>query len=143
MQQSRKKLFFAITLSAALFASTIPAPFARAANAPQTKTYTGYLVDSYCGAKGFDQFDKIDVKKNPEKHPTSCLMMDVCMKSGLGISMKLTDGTYKFFKFDSAGSKMADDNIMMMTKKKANVKVIVTGVINGNNIKISSVKEAK
>lgn len=143
MQQSKKKLFLALTLSAALLASIIPATLARAATTQQAKTYKGYLMDSYCGAKGYDQFDKIDVKKSPEKHPTSCLMMDVCMKSGLGVSLKLTDGTYKFYKFDTAGSKMADDNIMMMTKKKTNLQINVTGVLNGNSLKVSSVKEIK
>lgn len=108
------------------------------------KEYEGYLTDVHCWTKGKDdETGKVDVKKNPEKHTTSCLKMDMCMKDGLGIAIKQGDGTYKFFKFDKAGSKKADDEIMMKTKRKFGNKITVKGTINGDTITISSIKEVQ
>lgn len=141
MKKFGSKTILVFTLSSALLLGSFSAAFAKT-TAPAAKTYSGYLMDVHCGVKGVDTTGKIDVTKNPQKHLTSCLNMDECMKSGLGISIK--DGSaYKFYKFDKKGSKMADDNIMMMTSKKFNVKISATGTMNGNTITLQSVKEAK
>lgn len=143
MKKISSKAVLALTLSSTLLLSSIPGLSVFAAAKPATQSFTGFLIDSYCGTKGYDPFHKIDIKKSPEKHLTECLSMDDCMKSGVGISIKQSDGTYKYFKFDKKGSKMADDNIMMMTKKKFNVKIAATGTLNGNVITVASVKEVK
>lgn len=108
--------------------------------APETQ-YTGFLIDSRCGTKGFDDFHKIDLKKNPENHTTDCMKMKECMGSGLGISLRQADGTYKFFKFDAKSSKLADDQVMMLTKKKADIMVTVKGTLTGDTMTVSSIIE--
>lgn len=106
------------------------------------KEYAGYLTDVHCWKKGKDdETGKVDVKKNPQKHTTSCMKMEMCMMDGLGIAIKQSDGAYKFFTFDKAGSKKADDEIMMKTKKKFDIKITVKGTISGDTIKFSSIKE--
>jgi hypothetical protein len=109
-----------------------------------TKTYVGYLMDAHCAKTGVDdETGKVNVKKNPEKHTTSCLKIDMCMMEGLGVMVKQSNGTYKFYKFDKAGNKKADDKIMMMTKRKFGNKISVTGTLSGTTLKVSSIKEVK
>jgi hypothetical protein len=141
-----KKTILVFTLSSALLLNSFSLAFAKAPMGGSTaapkgaKTYTGYLMDSKCFTKGLDdETGKINVKKNPQKHLATCLNMQECMDSGLGISVKV--GTaYKFYKFDKKGSKMADDNIMMDTTKTFNFKITATGVMNGNTITLASIK---
>jgi hypothetical protein len=109
-----------------------------------TKPYVGYLMDAHCAKTGVDdETGKVNVKKNPEKHTTSCLKIDMCMMEGLGVMVKQSNGTYKFYKFDKAGNKKADDKIMMMTKRKFGNKISVTGTLSGTTLKVSSIKEVK
>lgn len=109
-----------------------------------TKTYVGYLMDGHCAKTGVDdETGKINVKKNPEKHTTSCLKIDMCMMEGLGVMVKQSNGTYTYYKFDKAGTKKADDQIMMMTKRKFGNKISVTGTLSGTTLKVSSIKEIK
>lgn len=109
-----------------------------------TKTFVGYLLDGHCAKTGKDdETGKINVLKNPEKHTLSCLKLEMCMAERLGVMVKQSTGKYVYYKFDSAGSKKADDNIMMMTKKKFAIKVAVTGTLSGTNLKVSSIKESK
>jgi hypothetical protein len=108
------------------------------------KDYVGYLTDKHCWTTGKDdETGKVDVRKNPEKHTTSCLKMEMCMMDGLGIAIKESNGTYKFYKFDKAGSKKADDEIMMKTKRKFGNKIAVKGTVNGDTITITSIKEVQ
>lgn len=81
------------------------------------------LIDSMCLSK---------VKADPDKHPTQCLIQ--CSKSGYGILTP--DGTY--LKFDEAGNKQALD-ALKATKKKAGIRVTVTGDREGDTIKVKSV----
>ena len=118
--------------------------FSVSAATSKTKTYVGYLMDAHCWKKGVDdQTGKINVKKNPEKHTTSCLKIQMCMDEGLGIMVKQSNGKYTFYKFDKAGSKKADDKIMMMTKRKFGNKISVTGILSRTTLKVSSIKEVK
>lgn len=108
------------------------------------KTYTGYLMDAHCAKKGVDdETGKVNVKKNPEKHTTSCLKTEMCMMEDLGVMVKQSNGTYAFYKFDKAGSKKADKEVMMKTKRKFGNKITVTGTLSGITLKVSSIKEAK
>jgi hypothetical protein len=130
---------FSLSVTVSSFAATAtPAPKVTA------KDYTGYLMDVHCAKTGVDdETGKVNIKKNPEKHTTSCLKIDMCMMEGLGIMIKQKDNTYKFYKFDKAGYKKADDKIMMMTKRKFGNKIAVKGTIKGNSIIISTIKETK
>lgn len=113
-----------------------------AASKPISKEYTGYLMDAYCAKKGTDkETGKINVNKNPEKHTTSCMKMDVCMMDDFGISIKQSNGKFKFYKFDKAGSKKAKDQIIMKTKKKLENKIVVKGILSGDTVTISSIKD--
>lgn len=109
--------------------------------------YTGYVIDQMCGVidknamKMDDGDEKIDLTKNPEKHKNACNLMPSCSKSGFGISIKQTDGNYKYFKFDEAGSKLAKTEIVDKTKKKDSISVTINGVINNDTIKISKISE--
>ena len=142
MKKTSSISIFALTLSSAIILSTFSTSFANASST-SSKSYTGYLMDSKCATKGFDDMtSKINIKLYPEKHLTSCLSMKNCMASGLGILIK-EGSSYKYYKFDKTGSKMADDNIMMKTSKKSNIKIAITGAIKGNTITLASVKEAK
>ena len=114
-----------------------------ASSIAETPEYIGFLIDSRCGVKGYDDIHKIDLKKSPEKHTTECMKMKECMGSGLGLSIKQANGTYKFTKFDTAGSKLADDKIMMMTKKKFNNKVAAKVNLNGDTFNLVTIKEAQ
>ncbi|MCX8125383.1 MAG: hypothetical protein N3F66_14640, partial [Spirochaetes bacterium] len=102
------------------------------------------LMDAHCAKTGVDdETGKVKINKNPEKHTTSCLKNDMCMMENLGIMIKQSNGTYKFFKFDKAGSKKADDQVMMKTKRKFGNKRAVKGTIKGDTITISTIKEVK
>jgi hypothetical protein len=117
-------------------ATTTPA----AATAPAAgQTFTGYLVDQKCGVLGIDIQDGTDLTKNPEKHTLSCAMMPGCLASGFGLFIKQTDGTYKFFKFDANGSKMAIDQIINKTSQQDNFLVDVSGTMSNNILAVSSI----
>jgi len=81
------------------------------------------LIDAMCLSK---------VKADPDKHTTECLIQ--CSRSGYGIL--LSDGTY--LRFDEAGNKRALD-ALKATKKKAGIRVTVTGDRTGNIIKVTSI----
>ena len=82
------------------------------------------LVDTMCSAK---------VKADPDKHTTECAVS--CAKGGYGIVA--SDGSY--LKFDDAGNAKALA-ALKGTKKKDHVRAVVTGELNGDTIKVSSLK---
>lgn len=81
------------------------------------------VVDGMCLSK---------VKDNPDKHKTECLLM--CAGDGFGIIT--TDG--KYLKFDEAGNGKALA-LFKETDKKDSIRVNVTGELNGDSIKVSSI----
>jgi hypothetical protein len=140
-----QKLYFKslISIGIAVFFLMSTLISVSAASKTVTKEYTGYLMDAYCAKKGTDkETGKINVNKNPEKHTTSCLKMDVCMKDVLGISIKQSNGIYRFYKFDKAGSKKAKDQIILKSKRKLDNTIVVKGIISGNAITISNIRVA-
>src|SRR6185369_14011922 len=88
----------------------------------------GYLVDIACadedGSKpGFGA-----------KHTKDCLLMAECVRSGYGL---LTDDK-KVFKFDKAGNEKAKLFIASLKKDK-DIKVDVTGTVNGENMTVTKI----
>ncbi|GAC1652990.1 MAG: hypothetical protein NVS9B15_13590 [Acidobacteriaceae bacterium] len=82
------------------------------------------VVDKMCADKA---------KANPDAHTRSCAMG--CKDSGFGIVT--ADG--KFIKFDKAG----DEKFMSVlkdTKKNDHLRANVSGKVEGNTIKVASVK---
>ncbi|MBZ5509481.1 MAG: hypothetical protein LAO78_28855 [Acidobacteriia bacterium] len=88
----------------------------------------GYLVDIACA-------DEDGQKAGfGAKHTKDCLLMPECVKSGYGL---LTDDK-KVFKFDKAGNEKAKQFIAGLKKDK-DIKVDVTGTINGENITVTKI----
>lgn len=112
---------------------------ASATAAAASQTFTGYLIDQKCGVAGIDIQDGTDLTKNPEKHQLTCAMMPGCLASGFGLSIKQADGTYKYYKFDAAGSKTSIDTIINKTTKADNLLVDVTGMMNGDTITVATI----
>ena len=99
----------------------------------------GILIDQLCSAKA-------DVRLVPgprleggmivaEAHTRECDLKPACQKSGYGV---FTDGN-KFLKFDKAGDRKALE-ALKESKKLDDLAVEVTGVIQGDTIKVQSLK---
>jgi hypothetical protein len=101
---------------------------ALSAFAAETKVQ-GYLVDLACASEegqkpGFGA-----------KHSKMCLQMPECVKSGYGV---LTDDK-KVIKFDAASNAKAKQFIAGMNKDK-DIKVNVTGTVNGESMTVSKIE---
>jgi hypothetical protein len=101
---------------------------ALSAFAAETKVQ-GYLVDLACASEegqkpGFGA-----------KHSKMCLQMPECAKSGYGV---LTDDK-KVIKFDAASNAKAKQFIAGMKKDK-DIKVNVTGTLNGERMTVSKIE---
>ena len=95
---------------------------------------TGYMVDQMCGKK----MVMSDIKKSNAKaarHTKDCLLEESCKTSGYGL---VTGG--KYYKFDKSGDQKALD-YLNSTKKEDNIKVDVTGTMDGNSINVESIKD--
>ena len=88
----------------------------------------GYLVDLACAAEDGQQAGF------GAKHTKGCLQMPDCVKSGFGV---LTDDK-KVIKFDKAGNEQAMKFIADLKKEK-DIKVAVTGTVNGDNITVTKI----
>lgn len=89
----------------------------------------GYLVDLACAAEDGQQ-----AGFGP-KHTKGCLQMPDCVNSGYGV---LTDDK-KVIKFDKAGNEQAKKFIADLKKEK-DIKVAVTGVVNGDAITVTKIE---
>ena len=97
---------------------------------------SGYLVDKMCGSN----MAKLDLEKASErgiKHTKECALEDACKATGYGILMK-----GKYFKFDAKGDKLAEE-YLMKTTKTSNILVDVACTMDGMNLKVESIKDAK
>jgi len=112
------------------------AGFAAVASAAQVQ---GILIDEMCSSKA-----EVRIVSGPrleggmivaEAHTRECALMPACQKSGYGVF------TYdnKFLKFDAAGSRKALA-ALRASKKEDDLKVEVTGEIQGDTIKVASLK---
>jgi hypothetical protein len=68
-------------------------------------------------------------------HPRNCLVMPDCKKSGYGVY------TYdqKYLTFDNAGNQKASE-LIQTSKKEDDFRVEVTGEVQGDTIKVTSVR---
>jgi hypothetical protein len=119
-----------------LYAPAMLAGLAAAASAAEVQ---GILIDQMCSSKA-----EVRIVSGPrleggmivaEAHTRQCALMPACQKSGYGVF------TYdnKFLKFDPAGSRKALA-ALKASKKEDDLKVEVTGQIEGDMIKVSSLK---
>ena len=88
----------------------------------------GYLVDAICA-------------KNHAKeagyganHTKKCSLMDVCARSGFSL---ITDDQ-KVFQFDAKGNEEAL-NLLKLTERDKDWKVVVTGKLEGQTIAVTSI----
>jgi len=102
------------------------------------ESFSGFLLDVKCGKAGKDTKGH-SMKTHPEKHTVKCLKDKTHAASGYGIAMKRKDGTYKFYKFDEAGSKKIKHFIVDKTVLKDNVLVAVRGSMKDNIIYVDQV----
>ena len=112
------------------------ASFAAVASAAQ---FQGVLMDEMCSSKA-----EVRIVSGPrleggmivaEAHTRECALMPACQKSGYGVF------TYdnKFLKFDEAGNRKALA-ALKASKKEDDLKVEVTGEVQGDTIKVASLK---
>jgi hypothetical protein len=117
----------------------IPALLTGLAGVAQGAQVQGILIDQTCSSKA-----EVHIVSGPrleggmivaEAHTRQCALMPECQKSGYGVF------TYenKFLKFDEAGSRKALA-ALRASKKEDDLKVEVTGEIQGDTIKVASLK---
>src|SRR5262249_4037330 len=93
-------------------------------------TVKGYLVDLAC-ATG----DEGKAANFGAEHTKECLQMPDCVKGGYGL---LTPDK-KIIRFDKAGNDEAKKIIAAMKKEK-DIKVAVTGAVNGGSMTVSKIE---
>jgi len=94
------------------------------------ETVTGVLMDKACSAKAISGGQKAALE-----HTRECALLPDCQKSGYGVFT--ADG--KFLTFDVRGNGRAQQ-LVRTTKKKDNLKVEVTGQIQGESITVTKLK---
>lgn len=99
-------------------------------SAPKEQTFTGWLGDSDCSPN----------LENPSEMGASCLKCPHCEGSGYGLSVKQKDGSYKYYKFDAFGHKLAKEKIIPASTSKKVPEITVTGYLEGEVLKVSSIK---
>ncbi len=90
----------------------------------------GVLMDKMCSAKALK-----DGQKAAAMHTRECAMMPNCASSGYGVFT--ADG--KYLTFDAAGNEKAEQ-ALKRTKKKDNLRVQVTGDVEGDSVKVQNLK---
>ena len=115
-------------------------------------TVTGYLVCQKCGAASHCLGDGIDLSNHPEDHRLACLLEPDCIVSGYGLMLDQDEatwsgihndaGSYIFYPFDYAGSRLALDEVDQ-SKKTNDLLVEVTVVIDprGGEMRLVEIKE--
>ncbi len=99
-------------------------------------TMKGYLVDKACGS-GMAKKAPDEAMADAAKHEKSCALKESCQDSGFGLM-----STGVFYKFDDKGDKQALA-LMKKTKKENAIMVAVTGTLDGDILKVTSIKEVK
>ncbi len=97
---------------------------------PKEQTFTGWLGDSDCSPN----------LENPSEMGASCLKCPHCEGSGYGLSVKQKDGSYKYYKFDAFGHKLAKEKIIPASTSKKVPEITVKGYLEGDVLKVSSIK---
>ena len=99
----------------------------------QDKPLVGYIVDKACATgKVAKQSDPQAAAANETK---GCILMDGCLKSGLGV---YSDG--KYYQFDEKGVALAKA-ALEKSKKDKGAKFKVTGKVTGDRVAVSGVEE--
>jgi hypothetical protein len=97
-------------------------------------TLTGYIIDKACSAR---LAKKSDPQAAAAEEPTSCALMEGCVKSGFGI---FADG--KYIEFDEKGAALAKA-ALEKSKKDKGAKFKVTGKATGDKMAVEKIEEVK
>ncbi|HWQ70758.1 MAG TPA: cell wall-binding repeat-containing protein [Desulfitobacteriaceae bacterium] len=92
-----------------------------------TLTFSGWLADSDCSPQ----------KTDPTTMGNQCLKCPKCVAGGYGISLKQSDGTYIYYKFDENGHNLAKDIAAATTCLKVPA-IRVQGKLTGELVTIDS-----
>ncbi|MBV9503510.1 MAG: hypothetical protein JO323_00745 [Acidobacteriia bacterium] len=98
----------------------------------------GVLIDKMCSAKAEERLLPTGIEGGmivAEAHLRECALMPACQKSGYGVFTF----DQKFLQFDAAGNRKALEAIKA-SKKLDDLEVEVTGVVEGDTIKVESLK---
>jgi hypothetical protein len=109
-----------------------------AATAPGTSTVKGVIIDKQCSSKAEVRVLPTGIEGGmivAEAHTRECALMPACQKSGYGVFT----WDQKFLSFDAAGNRKALE-LIKASKKLDDFEVEVTGVVDGNTIKVESLK---
>lgn len=90
----------------------------------------GVLMDKMCSAKAVQ-----GGQKAANEHTTQCALMPPCQKSGYGVFT----ADNKFISLDDAGNAKAVEALKATTKKD-NLKVRITGDLQGDTVKVANLK---
>src|SRR5712692_6231872 len=90
----------------------------------------GVLMDKMCSAKAVS-----GGQKAATEHERSCALTPNCQKSGFGVFT----ADNRFLTFDEAGNAQAL-KALQASKKKDDLKVTVSGDVQGDTIKVASLK---
>ena len=117
---------FAVFFALGLFAWTV-----RAADEDMKGQHdmTGVLIDNACGSK-----DSMKTEEDAAKHPMSCAKKEACAASGY----QLVVGD-KHYKLDDNGN----DQAKKYLENANSTKVTINGTMEGETIKVSSIKAAE
>ena len=91
----------------------------------------GILLDRACSPNIVAAHDQ----KAAQNHTRECALMPDCVKAGYGVFT--ADG--KFVTFDQAGNQKTEQ-ALKASKKKDNIKVLVTGDQSGDSMKVTAIK---
>jgi type 1 fimbria pilin len=117
-------LFVLLVASAASFASG-------SVEKSGSVSLTGYLIDKHCFGL-----------KAPSDETVMCLNMEMCKATGYGIAVEQSDGTFRFFKFDTDGHNKAQSIVAAASGDKLG-KITVTGKIDGENFIVKTIEIAR
>ena len=97
-------------------------------------TLEGYIVDKSCSMKDAKEADPQAAAANETK---SCILMESCLKSGLGV---YSGG--KYIQFDQKGVALAKAALEKSAKDKG-AKFKVTGKVTGDKIAVENIEEVE
>jgi hypothetical protein len=106
--------------------------------AAESAPIKGILMDKQCSAKAEERVLPTGIVGGmvvAEAHTRECALMPACQKSGYGVFT----WDQKFLSFDAAGNREAAA-ALKTSKKLVNLEVEVTGDLQGDTIKVHSLK---
>jgi hypothetical protein len=128
-----ERIFPMQRLMCRLLVAAIVVVVASAAFAQDNKVaLTGFLMDKMCAAKAVKSGN---ADASAKKHTKECA--EACNESGFG----LVTGN-KFYLFDSKGNELAQA-MLKSTRKTDSLGIEVVGTVDGDKIKVDSLKEVE